>query len=145
MTAKTHILPKWTPLTKLHPGWSFDGQFRLPEDVPTWVEGASWPDAIPVQIVIEGAGRGKLRAQISAQIHADLPCQRCGEPIAWKHQLEQSILLVSVENEKEAEAQWEVDDDKLDWQSMLGQEISLCLPDFPRHPDCHLQGLDDSQ
>lgn len=145
MAERIHILPKWSPSAKLHPGWSFDGQYRLPDEVRSWVGGATWPELFPLQVTIESAGRGRLRAQISAHLRAELPCQRCGEMLQWEQQLDQTILLVTSENEQEAEAQWVVEDERVDWQALLGQEVSLSLPDFPRHDDCHLQDIENSQ
>ena len=143
MTAKIHILPKWAPLAKLHAGWHFEGHYRVPESVIQWVDGGEWPETLPLVVDIDDAARGRLKVTLQISAQAELPCQRCGEPVEWRQEWEQQLLLVSAEDAQETLAQWVVDEDRVDWEALVAQEISLALPDFPRHAECDLHPRDE--
>ncbi len=139
MSGKQRILPKWVALPKLHPGWNFSGSYRVPAAVIEWMEGAQWPEELPIEIEVESAGRGRLQVHLRLELQALLPCQRCGELLDWKAELAQKVLLVNEEDPKLDTAQWVVDDEKVALEELIAQEVSLAMPDFPRHEACDLQ------
>ncbi len=139
MSEKQRILPKWVALPKLHPGCNFVGHYRVPASIIEWMSGAQWPDALPIEIDIDSAGRGRLLLKLRVDAQARLPCQRCGGLLDWTAAIEQDIQLVTEENPKLEVAQWVVDDERVVLEELIAQEISLAMPDFPRHASCDLQ------
>lgn len=140
MPKKQRILPKWSDYASLHDGWSFAGDYRVEDTVRAWVPEAEWPDTLPVRIEVQAAERGRLQVQLQIDAQARLPCQRCGAPLDWAEPLQQELLLVREEQKDLEQIQWPLDEDKVYWQSMVEGELSLGLPDYPRHPQCDLQG-----
>ncbi|MEN8721038.1 MAG: hypothetical protein ABF296_12325 [Oceanococcaceae bacterium] len=144
MADKPRILPKWVAHTKLHDGWHFAGVFRMPGSAQDWVAGARWPEALPLVLTCAQAERGRLQLEITLEAQAALPCQRCGELLDWQETITQAVLLVAEEDAQNPQAQWEVVDDRVEFEALLTQELSLHLPDFPRHTECDLQGMADA-
>lgn len=139
MAKKQRILPNWLPTAKIHDGWFFEGDYRVSSEVRDWVAGSHWPDTLPIKVEMEQAERGRLRVNIEVQLSADLPCQRCGQPIHWAETVAESVLLVREEEPNRPESQWVLDEEKLEIAELIAQEISLAMPDFPRHEHCPLQ------
>jgi uncharacterized metal-binding protein YceD (DUF177 family) len=142
MSAKRHILPQWVAESHLHPGWAFDGEFPIDAEIQAWVPGAQWPQSLPLKLAVESAPRGRWLLDVVMQAHAELPCQRCGEALSWSAELDQQVLLTPEEDPKNGQAQWEMADEKVQLRALVATELSLALPDFPRHAHCDLQELE---
>lgn len=139
MSEKQRILPKWVALPKLHPGWEFSGYYRVPPSIIEWMEGAKWPETLPVEVEVDSAGRGRLLLKLRVAAQAQLPCQRCGGLLDWDAAIDQNIQLVAEEDPKLEVAQWVAEEERVVMEELIAQEISLALPDFPRHASCDLQ------
>ena len=139
MSAKQRILPQFVPEPNLHPGWSFAGHYRVGEEVQGWMPQAQWPEALPVALEVEQAGRRRLELAIAVEAQARLPCQRCGELLDWSAQIAHTLLLVEQEDPELPQPQWLVEEGRVPLQGLVESELSLALPDFPRHERCALQ------
>lgn len=111
----------------------------MPATVIDWMEGAQWPETLPVELDVDAAGRGRLQVNLRIDAQARLPCQRCGELLDWSAHIEQQVRLVPEEDLKQEAVQWVVDDERVILEELIAQEISLAMPDFPRHAECDLQ------
>lgn len=139
MSAKRHILPQWVAESHLHRGWAFAGEFPIDAEVQAWVPGAQWPPSLPLKLVVDSAPRGRWLLSLDLQAEAELPCQRCGAALAWSADLKQQVLLTPEEDPQDPQAQWEYADERVYLRALVATELSLALPDFPRHAHCDLQ------
>lgn len=139
MSAKRHILPQWVAESHLHEGWAFSGEFPIGSEIQAWVPGAQWPQSLPLELTVQKAPRGRWLLDVALQAEAQLPCQRCGEPVNWSAELDQHVLITPEEDPKDPQAQWEIADEKVQLRALVTTELSLALPDFPRHTQCDLQ------